>query len=125
MWIVYEGCGIACVIITYLTVFTVQVAFIRVGIWEELTSFDPWGYLHLAIFSYNVFMIIASHLKCMLSEPGVLPRDYEELDGSKLPHELSQALFTIQSALFTADQEEETNTTDDAKGKAIFALDKK
>jgi hypothetical protein len=38
---------------------------------------------------------------------------------------LSQALFTIQSALFTADQEEETNTTDDAKGKAIFALDKK
>jgi hypothetical protein len=95
MWLVYEACGIVCVIITYFTVFTVMLAFVRVGIWEELVSGDPWGYIHLIIFSYNVFMIIASHLKCMLSEPGVLPIDYEELDASKLPPELSQALFTI------------------------------
>ena len=89
MWFVIEACGIACVIITYMTVFTVQLAFIRIGVWEELVSGDIWGYLHLLVFSYHVFMIIASHLKCMLSEPGVLPRDYEELDANKLPPELS------------------------------------
>jgi len=60
---------------------------------------DIWGYIHLTIFLYHVFLIIASHLKCMLSEPGVLPRDYEELDSSKLPHELSLALQTIQNEL--------------------------
>ena len=81
MWLVIEACGFVCVIITYITVFTVMLGFIRVGIWEELLNGDIWGYIHLAIFSYNVFMIIASHLKCMLSEPGVLPKDYEELDA--------------------------------------------
>ena len=81
MWLVIEACGFICVIITYLTVFTVMLGFIRIGIWEELLNGDIWGYIHLTIFSYNVFMIIASHLKCMLSEPGVLPKDYEELDA--------------------------------------------
>ena len=41
--------------------------------------------LHLSIFSFNVFMIIASHIKCMTTEPGLLPREYEELDPNKLP----------------------------------------
>ena len=82
MWLVWEPCGIVCVIITYLTVFTVQFAFVRIGIWEELMAGDKWAYIHLLIFHYNVFMIIASHLKCMTTEPGVLPRDYEELDAS-------------------------------------------
>ena len=99
MWLIIEACGIVCVIICYFTVFTVQLAFIRVGIWEELVTGDIWGYIHLTIFLYHVFLIIASHLKCMLSEPGVLPRDYEELDSSKLPHELSLALQTIQNEL--------------------------
>jgi hypothetical protein len=58
---------------------------VRIGIWEELLEGNFWGYLHLSIFSFNVFMIIASHLKCMLTEPGVLPIDYEELDPNKLP----------------------------------------
>ena len=58
-----------------------------------------WGYIHLTIFLYHVFLIIASHLKCMLSEPGVLPKDYEELDSTKLPQELSLALQTIQNEL--------------------------
>jgi hypothetical protein len=51
-----------------------------------------WAMFHLIVFSFNVFMIIASHLKCMTSEPGCLPRDYEELDPNKLPIELSIAL---------------------------------
>lgn len=89
MWVVFECCGIACVIICYLTVFTVQLAFIRIAVWEQLIAGDPWAYLNMLVFNYNVFMIIASHLKCMLSEPGCLPKDYEELDGSKLPPELS------------------------------------
>ena len=110
MWVVYEACGIVCVIITYLTVFTVQLGFIRVGVWEELLQGDPWAYFHLTIFSFNVAMIIASHLKCMLSEPGVLPRDYEELDGSKLPQELSQALQHIQETLHSDGSDEDETT---------------
>lgn len=97
MWFVVEACGIVCAVITYLTVFSVQYGFIRIGIWEELMMGSPWAFFHLIIFSFNVFMIIASHLKCMTSEPGCLPRDYEELDSNKLPVELSIALNQIKS----------------------------
>jgi len=95
MWFIVEACGLVCVLFCYFTVFTVQFAFIRIGIWEDLIEGNLWGYFHLLIFSFNVFMIIASHLKCMTTEPGVLPRDYEELDATKLPPELSLALNQI------------------------------
>ena len=89
MWFVIEACGIVCVFITYFTVFTVQLGFIRLGIWEELLEGSKWAIFHLLVFHYNVFMIYASHFKCMTTEPGVLPRDYEELDANRLPPELS------------------------------------
>lgn len=82
MWFVIEACGIVCAVCTYLTVFTVQFGFIRIGIWDLLMEGSYWAYFHLLIFQFNVFMIIASHVKCMTTEPGVLPRDYEELDSN-------------------------------------------
>jgi len=92
MWLVIEACGIICAIITYLIVFIVQYGFIRIGIWELLMEGSLWAYLHLVVFQFNVIMILASHIKCMTTEPGVLPIDHDELDTSKLPHELSLAL---------------------------------
>lgn len=40
-------------------------------------------------------MILASHIKCMTTEPGFLPKDHEELDSEKLPIELNKALKHI------------------------------
>lgn len=97
MWFVIEACGIVCAVVTYIIVFTVQFGFLRIGIWEELMEGSPWAFFHLTIFSFNIFMIIASHIKCMITEPGVLPRDYEELDQDKLPQQLSQALAQIKT----------------------------
>lgn len=48
----------------------------------------------------------------MLSEPGVLPKDYEELDSSKLPHELSLALQTIQNELLGTETQMASASTD-------------
>ena len=81
MWFVIEACGIVCACFTHMTVFTVQYAMVRIGLWEQLLAGDPWGWFHLIVFHYHVALIIASHLKCMFTEPGVLPRDYEELDS--------------------------------------------
>lgn len=85
MWLVIECCGIACIICCYLTVFFVMVAFVRIGVWEELLAGDFKAYAHLAVFMFNVFFILASHIKCMTTQPGVLPKDYEELDPKMLP----------------------------------------
>ena len=85
MWFVIEACGIICIFITYATVFIVQLGMIRIGIWEDLLKGSYWAYLHLLIFLFNVAMIIASHFKCMTTEPGFLPKDYDELESQKLP----------------------------------------
>lgn len=65
MWFIWDTCGIICAVFTHAIVFTVQFGFLRVGIWEDLIVGDPWAIFHLIVFSYNVFMIIATHIKCM------------------------------------------------------------
>jgi hypothetical protein len=45
---------------------------------------DPMAYLHLIVFQYHVMMIFWAHFKCMTSEPGVLPKEYLELNFSRL-----------------------------------------
>ena len=55
----------------------------------------------------------------MTSEPGVLPRDYEELDPTKLPHELSLALSQIQSALLNDDSTQDQTTSTQADVSSI------
>jgi hypothetical protein len=43
----------------------------------------------------------------MTSEPGILPRDYEELDSNKLPTELSIALSQIKAHLLKEESQED------------------
>lgn len=69
-------------------------------------------------------MIIASHIKCMTSEPGLLPRDYEELDPAKLPVEFSMALDQIKKQLMIDEQNEPIeknieNETNNGQGRDI------
>ena len=35
-------------------------------------------------------------MKCMTSEPGLLPKDYEELDFSKVSPEMRQAILAVK-----------------------------
>ena len=106
MWFVWEPCGIICSFFTYVIVFTVQYGFLRVGIWEDLLQGNDWAWIHLTVFSFNVFMIIASHLKCMTTEPGLLPLEYDELDPNKLPDELNSALNYIKQQLQKDDDDD-------------------
>ena len=50
MWFVWECAGIVCCIFTYAIVLAVQLAMMRIGLWDGLVAGDPWAYLHLAIF---------------------------------------------------------------------------
>lgn len=40
-----EPCGNICAVITYLTVLTVGVGFVRIGIWEALLDGEPHAYI--------------------------------------------------------------------------------
>jgi len=106
MWFVVECCGLACVVITYLTVIIVQIGVVRVGIWDDLLAGEKGAYIHFAIFMYHCFMIFASHFKCMTSEPGILPKNVEKLKLS-LMHEQVQKLYKEVSTFAVKVKEED------------------
>lgn len=84
MWLNWECGGVLCGSLTYFVVVTVQIGLLRIGLWEPLLNGEIWAYLNLLVFQYHCGMIFWSHFKCMTTEPGVLPKDYEELDYSKM-----------------------------------------
>ena len=89
MWLVMEACGIVCSIFTYIIVTSVFLGFIRIGIWEDIQDGNYVIWVpHLVVFAFNCFMIFMSHFKCMTTEPGLLPKETEELDFAKLPKQL-------------------------------------
>jgi hypothetical protein len=77
MWYVCECAGVVCVIFTYLIVLTVQWGFIRISLWEGLIQGQFGSYVHLLIFQYHVALIFISHVRCMTTDPGVLPKTTE------------------------------------------------
>ena len=53
---------------------------------------DWWAYIHLIIFQYHCTLIFWSHFMCMTTEPGILPKDYEELDYNRMALGLQEAV---------------------------------
>ena len=96
MWLVFEGAGVVCAILTYVIVLTVQVGMIRVGIWEGLLQGEPMAILHLVVFQYHCAMIFWSHFKCMTTEPGVLPKNYDTLSFKKIAPMLGEAILNVK-----------------------------
>ena len=95
MWLILEECGAVCALFTYFVVVFVYFGFVRVGVWEEILAGDMRGYIHFFIFQYHCFMIFLSHFKCMTTEPGLLPKEYETLQYTKLPKGLKKMLKSI------------------------------
>jgi len=76
MRFVIDFCGIACVFFTYFIVLFVDATFIYIGLEGEVSEGDLWSIIHLILMQFIVIMIIWSHLKCMLTDPGLLPLNY-------------------------------------------------
>lgn len=96
MWLVCEGAGAVCAILTYVIVLTVQIGMIRVGLWEGLVVGDTKAFLHLIVFQYHCALIFWSHFKCMTTQPGVLPKNYDSLDISKIAPDMAQAILGVK-----------------------------
>jgi hypothetical protein len=70
--------GIVCVVLTYLIVLTVQLAFMRIGIWDH-----PEPLVHIVPFQLTVVLILSSHYKCMTTDPGFFTA--RRLNFKKMP----------------------------------------
>ncbi len=106
MWFIWEACGIACIIITYLTVLVVGMAFIRVGIWEELLEGKTSAFIHLGIFTYHCVLIFISHFKCMTSEPGLLPMKQDKLRLNLMHEQVKDLYFEVNEFALKVKEDE-------------------
>ena len=99
MWLIVECAGSICAFLTYVIVLTVTVGMIRVGIWEGLIQGDPKAWIHLIVFEYHCLMIFWSHFKCMTTEPGVLPKNYDTLSFSKMAPAMVQTILSVKKQI--------------------------
>ena len=88
--------GIVCATFGTAIVVIVAVAHVRVGLWEYLWAGEPMALLLLSVFSYHCLLIFMSHYRCMVTEPGYIPKNCEELDTSKMSPELVTTLYAIK-----------------------------
>ena len=51
------------------------------------------------MFQYHVALIYCSHIKCMTTEPGLLAKDYDELDFSLMSKDLKEAIVAVKAEL--------------------------
>lgn len=90
-----DPCGIVCVILAYAIVLFVDYSFIQIGLSTELSNGDAVTIIHLCIMQIIVIFIFWTHIKCMLSDPGVLPMNKgRELEVSLLSP-AAQELYEI------------------------------
>ena len=99
MWLSLDCAGLVCAGLTYVIVLTVQIGMLRVGIWEGLVRGEPMAFFHLAVFQYHCAMIFWTHFKCMTSEPGVLPKNYDTLSFKKIAPALAEAILGIKKEI--------------------------
>jgi len=78
MWLIVEPCGILCVILIYaILIFSDSVmCFGMMFPWDTLAS-----KMFVAFYQILLFLVTWSHLTCMLSDPGVVSRDDQEMQA--------------------------------------------
>ena len=75
-FVLSDPCGLVCAIITHFVVqFVNYVTVFRViAPWLITPDKYRWGILGILFFETIICLIVWSHLKCMLSDPGTIPR---------------------------------------------------
>jgi hypothetical protein len=106
MWIVMEPCGLICAFITYSILITVESAMIRIGLWDMFIAGNNLAYVHLIVFNIIMVLIVGSHFKCMTTNPGTLPKDYETINTKQLKPDFAKMV----AAYANSHDEEEGDT---------------
>lgn len=66
----FDACGIVCVIITYLSVIYSDYVIVY---WILPDTTGLWGPINVILFNSCIFLLIVSHLKAVLTDPGIVP----------------------------------------------------
>lgn len=77
-----DPCGILCILVTYITLLYADYCIVTHVVLPTLSD-TLWGSLHVLIFNFLLFLIIYSHLKASLGDPGCVPFPEVAVDFSE------------------------------------------
>lgn len=78
-----DPCGIVCLLITYGALLYADYAVVR-HLVIPVMSDTLWGAVCVVIFNFIIFLAIVSHLRAVLSDPGIVPIPRTTLDFSDI-----------------------------------------
>ena len=58
-----------------------------------------WQIISTAVFTFLFTMMISSHILCVVTNPGEMPRNYEQLHEEELPTEFNQ-MISLRESLY-------------------------
>ncbi|KAK7471768.1 hypothetical protein BaRGS_00035590, partial [Batillaria attramentaria] len=87
-----DPCGVICIIITYGAVLYADYVIVRHLIIPSMSD-TLWGAINVVIFNTIVFLIGMSHMRAVLSDPGVVPlpsasMDFSDMHSAQPPKEM-------------------------------------
>ncbi|CAI9737262.1 palmitoyltransferase ZDHHC3-like [Octopus vulgaris] len=78
-----DPCGIVCLLITYGALLYADYAVVR-HLVIPVMSDTLWGAISVVIFNFIIFLAVVSHLRAVLSDPGIVPIPKTTLDFSDM-----------------------------------------
>ncbi|XP_064650851.1 palmitoyltransferase ZDHHC3-like [Lineus longissimus] len=78
-----DPCGIVCVLITYISVLYADYVVIRHLVMPTLSD-TLWGSINALGFNSVLFLLIFSHMRAVLSDPGIIPLPDTDIDFSDI-----------------------------------------
>ncbi|XP_076065728.1 DNZDHHC/NEW1 zinc finger protein 11 [Oratosquilla oratoria] len=78
-----DPCGITCIILTYCAIFYADYVVINWIILQTMRN-SLWGAVHVLFFNTVIFLTIMSHLRAVLSDPGIVPLPQSRIDFSDM-----------------------------------------
>ncbi|ESO93743.1 hypothetical protein LOTGIDRAFT_205637 [Lottia gigantea] len=81
--VVFRGdpCGVICIMITYIAVFYADYVVVRHLVLPTMAE-SLWGAVNVVLFNIIVFLLTVSHLRAVLSDPGIVPLPTTSIDFS-------------------------------------------
>uniref|UniRef100_A0A7G3AUZ5 Palmitoyltransferase n=1 Tax=Lutzomyia longipalpis TaxID=7200 RepID=A0A7G3AUZ5_LUTLO len=80
---VKDPCGIACLFVTYMAIIYADYVVIKWIILQSMQN-SIWAPIHVILFNTIVFLLAMSHLRAVLSDPGIVPLPQNRLDFSDI-----------------------------------------
>jgi len=92
-----EPFGILCILFVYALMAAIYSLTIMFALAEDLKEAEGSAYANLIFFTIFSLLALYSHFQCVKTNPGVLPREYEQIDDHNLPRQFGKLLRERES----------------------------